>query len=1117
MSELRLTVLSTLSIEHDGKPVAELSLRKAQALLVYLAVTGQRESRQTLAGLFWSDVPEDLARTSLRTALAQIRKAVGPHVLADRDAISFDRERPHWVDVHFFEEACRRLQTELPCDDTERLRLHEAVTLYGDGFLVGFPETDAVLFEEWVLQQREHYRRLALDALQRLATDAMERDEPKAGIELARRMLELDPLREEAHRLLMQLYASTGNTIAALRQYDECVRTLDAELGVLPGEDTAALAQALRRNRQASDVTGLETAAPPDVETDIPNNLPATLTPLLGRNAELSTLDEMLASDDIRLISILGPGGMGKTRLALAAARQQVETHRFAKGVYFVELATLGEAEHIVNVIAEAIRFPLQLGVGVSRTPRERLLDYLHAKEMLLVLDNFEHLLNSADLIGEILQVAPDVKILATSRERLRLHGEQVLPIRGLGYDGADTPAAAAFPPAAQLFVRSAQRVAPDFVASEQELAQILQICRLVEGLPLAIELAASWVELLPPHEILQELHSSLDILETQRRSLPARHRSIRAVFDTTWHNLDEPVRAIFARLSIFRGGFTLTAAREVTSATLSVLSILVGKSLIQFDRERNRYILHETLRQYCAEQLAEDPVAEEENSHRHSVYYCSLAQARGEELLGSNQMEAISELVQEADNLRVAWQWAVNQHEWASMEQATNGLGFFYEWQGRLEDGEAAFQLASETLRAHDSPVTQILKAQAYTWQSAFVYAQGRSAEAEELLTDALRLLECEAPNEKALLDKQAFTWLRSGIQAFWQDDEKARDSFARSLSQFQRIENKWGIARALSGLAQADADDGNYAEAEPRFRAALDLLQEVGDRRSEAHILHRLAIMLRNAASLDQAVSLARKSYRFYSAMEDRAGIAWSGQIFAECLASTGAYEEANDLLGAVAAQAEDLGDSARLANIYQEQALVLGRLGRFREAYEICEMGLALARQVVQPIRVALCQGILAELDLYAGEIQAAESRLQEAEQLIRVSARGHQLAIVFALQASASLAGGDRSRARRLTLASLQLSLYHRDYRIYLGLRTLVLLLADAGRHEDALAVLGRLREFPGEIENTPLIRQWFASLEEQMPPHTLAGAIDRDRDADLWELAAFWIAELEQMV
>ena len=234
---------------------------------------------------------------------------------------------------------------------------------------------------------------------------------------------------------------------------------------------------------------------------------------------------------------------------------------------------------------------------------------------------------------------------------------------------------------------------------------------------------------------------------------------------------------------------------------------------------------------------------------------------------------------------------------------------------------------MACAALDAYGDAEGQILLGKALTWRSVFDHAQGRTGAAEKHLAEALRLLAQAKPGDARLLKSQAFAWYQVGIQAFSRDDEKVRNGFARSLALYQRIAHKWGIARSLSGLAQADADDGNYAGAESRFREALTLLREIGDRRSEAHSLHRLAILLRNAGNVEDAVSLARQSYRLYSEMEDRAGIAWSGQILAECLNFAGADAEAIELLHTAETLAADLGDSARLANVYQEQAMRIG----------------------------------------------------------------------------------------------------------------------------------------------------------------------------------------------
>ncbi|NJN82821.1 MAG: tetratricopeptide repeat protein [Caldilineaceae bacterium] len=334
------------------------------------------------------------------------------------------------------------------------------------------------------------------------------------------------------------------------------------------------------------------------------------------------------------------------------------------------------------------------------------------------------------------------------------------------------------------------------------------------------------------------------------------------------------------------------------------------------------------------------------------------------------------------------------------------------------------------------------------------------------------------------------------------------------QSLALYRQISHKWGIARSLSGLAQADADDGNYLAAETHFRQALELQQEIGDRRSQAHSLHRLAILLRNAGKGQEAVPLARQSYDLYFKMGDHAGMAWSAQILAECLNFEGATDEALTLLHQAEALAEDLGDASRLANIYQELTMLLGRIGQHHEAQAIGEKGLALARRLGQPIRVAWSQLMLASLDLSAGAYALAESRSRESEQILGASARGHELAVVYALQAAATLMQGDYAKARQLTAASLRLNSRHRDYRIFLGLRPLVLLLARTGQIEEAITAFGHLKKWPPSASglSESWIEEQIAPQTESMPPDVVNDLLAQAQKADTYEFAALWAAK-----
>ncbi len=344
----------------------------------------------------------------------------------------------------------------------------------------------------------------------------------------------------------------------------------------------------------------------------MPPALPRPATPLVGRAAEIDRLSAWMTDPGKQLVTILGPGGMGKTRLALAVAREQKSASCFPDGVAFADLAPLGDLEQIPAAVAHAVGFPLGSGVGTTRTPAQQLLDFLRSRRFLLVMDNVEHLLDGADFIAALIHDAPQVKLLVTSRIPLRLPAEQLFPLQGLGYGKMPDGTAAGDMTAVALFQQAARRVRPDYDCIGDELAAAVKICRLVEGMPLAIELAASWIATMPAPEILAAIRKSLRFLETDLRNVPDRHRSMEAVFDATWARLDEQTQQMFALCSVFRGSFTREALMAVTGADLRDLRVLTSASLIAYDHALDRYAIHELLRQYGALRLAESPVVEQ-------------------------------------------------------------------------------------------------------------------------------------------------------------------------------------------------------------------------------------------------------------------------------------------------------------------------------------------------------------------------------------------------------------------------------------------------------------------------------------------------------------------------
>ncbi len=380
----------------------------------------------------------------------------------------------------------------------------------------------------------------------------------------------------------------------------------------------------------------------------VPNNLFQPTTPFIGRYKELGELDTLLQSSEVRLITVLAPGGMGKTRLILHVAQQQLTN--FPDGIFFVELAPVVTAEAIVPALIEVLQLE---GYDNSLKSREAMLHYLQHRCLLLVMDNFEHLLDGASIINDILQAAPQVKVLVSSRERLNLQGENIYVLNGMSAPSLTSVNQTEYD-AVRLYVDSTKRISADYDLPADDLAHILAICELVEGMPLGIELAAGWMDMLSPAQIAQELRTGIHILETDMRDIPERHRSMHATFDHSWEKLTDSEQLAMMSLSIFRGSFSHEAAATVAQANLLTLRRLVNKSLLYIDA-RGRYHIHELLRQYCEEKLRQT-AKYEAVLDQHAHYYAEYLQNTR---LRYERYDAIihKEINIELDNLIMAWE----------------------------------------------------------------------------------------------------------------------------------------------------------------------------------------------------------------------------------------------------------------------------------------------------------------------------------------------------------------------------------------------------------------------------------------------------------------------------
>ena len=380
------------------------------------------------------------------------------------------------------------------------------------------------------------------------------------------------------------------------------------------------------------------------------HNLPEQVTPFVGREAEVAAVRNLLSEDGARLVTLKGPGGMGKTRLAIEVAGQEAEA--YADGARFVALAPLDSADQIVQAFLES----LDLRPASKEDPRDFLLQHLRRSDLLIVIDNFEHVLDGAPFMADILERSANIRLLATSRERLGLRGESVFDVGGLQFAEWRTVREAMSASCAQLFVQGARQVRPQFQLEEADVPQLARICRLVYGTPLALLLSAGWMDMLSLEQIADEVDASLDFLEAELQDAPARQRSVRAVFETSWDRLDPPERELFMRLSVFRGGFRLEAAKEVAQADLRTMGRLLDKSFVLRDPDSGRYEIHELLRQYGERELEAAGETSKESRQKHATYFSELLAAKEEPLTSGIEVEPLDEIEADIENIRRAW-----------------------------------------------------------------------------------------------------------------------------------------------------------------------------------------------------------------------------------------------------------------------------------------------------------------------------------------------------------------------------------------------------------------------------------------------------------------------------
>ena len=905
----------------------DLPIKQSLLLGSYLAYREDWVQRDELLLLFWPDEDEKAARHNLSQLLYESKRqswAAGLEV---------ERNRVRWpiaTDVGAFREAIGAGSWD------------EAVELYEGELLGGVLADENPGYQDWLIREREELQADWRDAVLKHAAVL------EGAAALLREVLRHDSLAEDVLQAYMRCAAADGQRDQALRAFENFRSTLHSELEVEPLEATLLLADELREGAGASPRPAAD--APPPL-----CNFPTSHTPFVGRDLELAELGSHLLDPDTRLLTLVGPGGIGKSRLAQQLARSRAGA--FAAGATFVPLASVAAPD----LLADTALAAFGLERSGRRPPLEQLLDYLADREALLLLDNVEHLLEAAGDVALLLDTAPRLRVLATSREPLDLPGEVLYELAGLSFPADESWEDAEAYDAVALFLRSARRVHQHFQLGPRNHADVIHLCRLLGGLPLGLELAAAWVRLLTPGELVEELGRNLDLLRTEE-DVPERHRSLQAVFEHSWALLSEREQRALSDLAVFRGDFTKDAATEVGEVTLRTLLALVNKSLLQ-RTSSGRFERHVTVRQFALDRLAADPERNAAMLDRHAGHYVRLAERLHPLLDGPEQGRALTQLEDELDNLRAAFEHLLEAGRSADAVHLYGALGPFWRRRGHVEEGRRLFE------RLQQRPLPAPSGALVATLNSAGILAshQGEYERSRALHQQALEIGEAlgdDGHRADALSNLGAVCWHRD-------DYPEAEAYLMRALELRRTLDNDAALAGVLNNLGNLARDGNRYDLALSYYDEALALARKVGHRWEIANTSNNRAIVHAYRGDLESAGDLFAEALEVQRELGDRRGMSMSMTNLGNTLMDRGSHQEAAALYLEALELDRALGDRLGEAHIHNNLGILAGFERRFDEAHRHYLEALTIRHRHGKPHGVALTLNCFVDLALLEGD--------------------------------------------------------------------------------------------------------------------------------------------------
>lgn len=849
-----------------------------------------------------------------------------------------------------------------------------------------------------------------------------------------------------------------------------------------------------------------------DAPVQPPHNLPLQMAPLFGRAEDLAVLTGMLERKNLRLVTLIGPGGVGKTSLAQQVGRTVLDA--CADGVFFVSLAPLRRNQDMITAIAEALDFTFQPD---ARTPRRQLLDYLQRKQVLLILDNLEHLLDGIDLVRELLETCADLRVLATSRQRLGLTGEAAYLLEGLSLGDEEDIGES---DAVRFFLHRAQLVRAGYRPSPEDLLHIGRICRLVQGSPLSILLATTWMEMLSPAEIAAQITQDLDFLEADLYDLPNRQRSLRAIFDRSWTLLTVAEQQGFARLTVFQGSFDLDAAQQIAEITLRHLMALVSKSLL-VRLENGRFEIHEMLRRYGAEQLARDETEQQQICARHAAYYLTWLENLTPDLYSDRQAAVMADIDGERENARLAWEWATQERWRDLLVEAAPSIGRYLEWYGRYRDGVDLLQPTTAALATDDSIAGLHAQAQVMLRSARFLRLLDKRSEAEVIFGQVESLLaRLQQAGEDVRYALAALLRERAEMLRI-SDKEAAFACAGESMALYEAIGDQVGLASILFIAGVLAFELYRLAEAGSLLRRNLAISSKLGGPREIAYALSWLAYTITMQGRTTDLEPLVRESYELFQLIGDRAGLARSLRDLGGVYGSQGNFAEAGALFERSRQAYDDLGDRFSSADT---QRYVIGALleqGKYDEAHRQALDALHTARQADHFNAEANALIVLGKVCLVENRPQDAYAPLKEAVEIFEAHGENQGRGIVYFCLALAARMLGRTEEARSYMIGALQITLSLESLIPMLlnsELFIATLFYVDMGEVEKAIELDASICTYlrVGKIRwGWDIARRHVATIAAHLPMATVAQAEERGHTRAIRAVVADLLDELKQ--